>query len=146
VAGLYTVDASVFVNAFNAGERGGEQSRRFLTAAQQGGATVVVPTLLVPEVGGAITRGRQDQALARLLSLDIAGLSMVNLVAVDRALSGEARDIAVEWRLRGADSVYAAVALRFNAVLVTRDREQQERLAEILTVRSPEEALAELGV
>ena len=51
---------------------------------------------------------------------------------------------AAQYRLRGSDAVYAAVALRFGSVLVTLDREQRERLEEIVTSRYPTEILAEV--
>ena len=39
---------------------------------------------------------------------------------------------------------YAAVAWRFGTELVTRDREQRERVAELMNVHTPAEALAHI--
>jgi predicted nucleic acid-binding protein len=142
---MYTIDASVIVNAFNVGEIGHDESLAFLSAVRTEGAAIVVPTLLVPEVAGAIARGRQDAALAKSLALDLGRLAALVMISLDQSLASEARDIAVEHRLRGADAVYAAVAFRFGSTLVTRDREQRDRLAGLLNVRSPEEALADQG-
>ena len=52
---------------------------------------------------------------------------------------------AARYRLRGADAVYAGVALLFGTVLVSRDRAQLERLATALEVWEPERALARLS-
>ena len=141
VAERYTIDASVIVNAFNEGEIGQQESLAFLSAVRAAGAMVVEPTLLVPEVAGAIARGRQDANLARSVSSDIARLTTILMISLDRALASEARDVAVEHGMRGADAVYAAVALRFGSTLVTRDREQREQLSSLLTTYTPEEAL-----
>jgi predicted nucleic acid-binding protein len=140
----YTIDASVIVNAFNDGEVGHDESLAFFTAARRAGATIVAPSLLLPEVAGAVARGRQDVALARSLTRDLAELSALTLVSVDRAIATDAAELATKNRLRGADAVYGAVALRFNAILVTHDREQRDRLEDVLTMRSPEEALTEM--
>jgi len=144
MAAPYTIDASVFVNAFNVGEVGHDQSLEFVSAARARGASVVVPTLLFPEVCAAVARGRDDSAVAQALASDLANLAIVLAIPVDRLLASEASGIAATHRLRGSDAVYAAVALRFGCVLVTRDREQRERLAGILRVQTPTEALAEL--
>ncbi|HTE86297.1 MAG TPA: type II toxin-antitoxin system VapC family toxin [Dehalococcoidia bacterium] len=145
MAVTYTIDASVFVNAFNLGEVGHDTSLAFLSAARAEGASMIAPTLLLAEVAGAIARGRQDTAVARSLALDIGRLSTLIMVPLDRTLANESADVAIERRVRGADAVYAAVALRFGSTLVTLDREQRERLAPVLTTKSPEEMLAELG-
>ena len=59
------------------------------------------------------------------------------------ALAQQAADVAAQYRLRGSDAVYAAVALRFGSTLVTLDREQRERVSAVLTTRYPAEVLAE---
>ena len=49
----YTVDASVFVNAFNAHERGHSESLQILATIPRGDP-VIVPTLLVAEIASAV--------------------------------------------------------------------------------------------
>lgn len=58
---------------------------------------------------------------------------------VDRAIY-----LAATARLRGADAVYAAVAERYHTTLITLDRQQLERLAPIVRVLCPADALLEL--
>ena len=73
----------------------------------------------------------------------IKQMPYLTLVAIDSVLAGAAADIAAQHRLRGSDAVYAAVALRFGATLVTLDREHLTRLNTLLPVRTPAQALAE---
>lgn len=68
--------------------------------------------------------------------------SNVRFVALDSDHARDAVNVATRSRLRGSDAVYAAVALRYGAVLVTRDGEMRQRLANVLTVQTPEESLA----
>ena len=56
---------------------------------------------------------------------------------MDESLAGLAVDIAAQRPLRVSDAVYAAVALRFGTELITLDREQLERLPEVVPVRAP---------
>jgi predicted nucleic acid-binding protein len=137
LAKTYTVDASVFLNAFNPYEEGHETSHEFLAHLQQDALPVIVPTLLLPEVAAAVSRGRQDEVLARDFALALSRLPHLILVPLDETLARQAMDVAAGHRLRGSEAVYAAVALRFGSVLVTLDREQHERLAAVIVADHP---------
>lgn len=139
---LYTVDASVFLNAFNPYEAGHEISRSFLRRLQDQAMPVVVPTLLLPEVAAAVRRGRGDESLARQFALALSRLPHLVWIPLDMALARQAADVAARHRLRGSDAVYAAVALRFGCALVTLDREQRERVSGLVPAYFPEEVEA----
>ncbi len=138
--GPFTVDASVFLNAFNPYEAGHEESHRLLTRLQTEAIPIVVPTLLLPEVAGTVARGRQDSLLASKFAHAVSRLSHVVFVPLDAALAQRALEVAAEYRLRGSDAVYATVALQFGSTLVTLDREQRERAAKVVPTRRPSEA------
>lgn len=143
MASTYTVDASVFLNAFNPYEAGHEASHRFLAGLQEQAVPIIVPTLLLPEVAAAVSRGREDESLAREFAAALNRLPHLVWVPLDTTLAQQATDVAAQFRLRGSDAVYAAVALRFGTTLLTLDRQQRERVGKVLTARSPAEALAE---
>jgi len=143
VASVYTIDASVFLNAFNPYEAGHEESHRWLAQLQEQATPIIAPTLLLPEVAAAVSRGREDEDLARQFATSLSRLPHLVLVPLDTALAQQAADVAARYRLRGSDAVYAAVALRFGSTLVTLDREQRERVAEALTAHDPAEVLAD---
>jgi hypothetical protein len=71
VASTYTVDASVFLNAFNPYEAGHEESHRLLARLQDEATPIIVPTLLLPEVAASMRRS--PCVLAVRLSLWIGG-------------------------------------------------------------------------
>jgi predicted nucleic acid-binding protein len=54
-------------------------------------------------------------------------------------------ELAADRALKGADSVYVAVARRHGATLVSLDREQRVRAAPIISVMTPQEALTRLA-
>lgn len=143
MADIYTVDASVFLNAFNPYEAGHEESHRLLTLLQEQTSPIIVPTLLLPEVAATIGRGRQDAELTREFTTALSRLPHLVLIPLDITLAQQAADVAAQYRLRGSDAVYAAVALRFGSTLITLDREQRERVADVLPARYPAEILRE---
>lgn len=61
----FTVDASVFLNAFNPSEAGHAESQRALAWLQEQATPIIVPTLVLPKVAATIRRVRGDAALAR---------------------------------------------------------------------------------
>jgi predicted nucleic acid-binding protein len=70
----YTIDASVFINAFNPAEAGHADSQRLLAQLRSQAAPLIAPTLLLPEVAAAIRRGRGDEALARQFTAALSRL------------------------------------------------------------------------
>jgi len=144
MSATFTVDASVFVNAFNRHEAGHADSRRLLDALRERSYPIVAPTLLLPEVAATVARGLGEAGLAIRFALGISRLPHLVLVTLDSALARQAAQLAATNGLRGADSVYAAVARRFGSVLVTLDREQHTRAAPAVATRFPRDALREM--
>lgn len=141
---MITVDASVHVNALNPTEAGSAESKAFLEWLQQTGQPVTSPTLLLVEVAAAVARSQDDsrrgiEAMQRLQKLP--GHTWLSL---DRSLAALAARLAAQYRLRGADAVYAAVTQHTGSILISTDRQQLERLQEAIPVMSPAQALQEL--
>lgn len=144
MTGPFTVDASVVINAFNPSEAGHSESQRFLAHLQSEAIPIIAPTLLLPEVAATISRGIGDPELAQRFTMTLAALPHLVLVNLDINLARRTVDIASQHRLRGSDAVYATVALQFGSKLITLDREQRERVAEIIVTQYPTEALGDL--
>src|ERR1700674_4620129 len=86
----YTVDASVFVNAFNLHEEGHAESLQILAAIQERGDPVIVPTLLVPEIVSAVARASDDSVGALRYATAAAALPHLTLVALTPAMARQA--------------------------------------------------------
>jgi predicted nucleic acid-binding protein len=141
----YTVDASVFVNAFNPREDGHAESLRVLELIQRRGDPVIVPTLIIPEIAAALARASDDSVGAFQYSQATAALPHLTLVSLTPTMARQAAELAAVHRLRGADAVYLAVARRYGTTLLSRDAEQLTRGIAVATCQSPEEALAAAG-
>ena len=142
---IFTVDASVFLNAFNPYEAGHAESRRFLAYLQEQAIPIIVPSLVLPEVAAAIGRGSGNVELAREFASKLEHLPHLVLVPLDAVLARQAVDVAAVHQLRGSDAVYIATALRFGSMLATLDHEQHDRAAAALKTVYPAEALTEFG-
>jgi predicted nucleic acid-binding protein len=138
---VFTVDASVYVNALNSAEKGSLESERFLEYIFQRPWPVYSPTLLLVEMAAAISRVFDDARRGLALAQAARALPGQIWVPLEESLADEASRLAAEHRLRGADAVYAAVANRYRTALVTCDRQQLDRLRPALPVLTPAEAL-----
>jgi predicted nucleic acid-binding protein len=132
-----TIDASVFVSAFTPSEPAHKASKAFMLDVRQQTAPIIVPVLVLPEISAALARGQNKPDLGKAFVQELKGLPNTTFIDLDSSLADLAVEVAAQYRLRGSDSVYAAVALRFGAELVTLDREQLERLPKALTVKTP---------
>ena len=134
-----TIDASVFVAAARESEEHYTISRRFLQRVRAQAVPVVCPTLVLPECAAAIARPTHDSVLASELVLLVESFVGLQLAALELSLARRAAEIATEHRLRGADSVYVAVAESFSATLVTWDTEMLQRAPAVVPTTTPAE-------
>lgn len=141
---MFTVDASVWVNAFDQREPGHQVSRQFLEVVQRQALPVIVPNLVLAEVAGAIGRTRREPAQAQGFAMALSRLPHVTVRALDEECARQALTLAAQNGLRGADAVYAAVAHGAGSTLVTLDREHLTRLVNLLPVCTPAVALESL--
>lgn len=141
---MYTVDASVWVNAFDQREVGHADSRQFLQILNKRKIQIAVPTLLLVEVAGTISRTRGDAGQAIAFATALITLPHVTLYDLDNTAASQAFTLAANQKLRGADAVYAALALQVGSTLVTLDKEQLNRLAGVVTAIAPVDAVAQL--
>ena len=129
------------MNAFNPHEDGHAESLTILAAIQEGGDPVIVPTLLLPEIGSAVARASDDSAGALQYANATVALPHLTLVSLTSAMARQAAELAAAHRLRGADAIYLAVARRYGTTVVSRDEEQRSRGSAIVICQTPEEAL-----
>ena len=141
MAPTFTIDASVWLNAFNPYEVGYGDSYRVLARLQAKTVPIIVPTLLLAEVAAAVQKGRGDDDLSLRFTASLARLRHLVWIPLDGTLARRAAELAARHGLRSSDAVYVAVAQRFGSGLITRDRQQRERTEGVLEVWHPAEWL-----
>ena len=132
-----TVDASVFVSAFTPSELSHRESKAFMLGIRDQSIPIIVPVLVLPEISAALSRGQSKPELGLAFVEELRNFPNTTFIDVDDGIASLAVDIAANNRLRSSDAVYAAVALRFGAELITLDKEQLVRLPKVLSVRKP---------
>lgn len=133
---MNVVDASVWVSYYNAADVNNAASATWFKQQLNSQTPLVIPTLALLEIGGAIAR-RIGQTQARNIISNLSSLSYLIIIEVDDTLGRQAATLAIDLRLRGADAVYVAVAQYFNLPLITWDAEIINRSKSLIQVNTP---------
>jgi predicted nucleic acid-binding protein len=128
------VDASIWVSRLVPQDEHHQRCQEWLQQQRAAGVTLVSPALLLPEVAGAIARRTGHSALAERALHSLRELPGLRLVEMNETLIQLAARLAAAHGLRGADSVYAAVAQHLNLPLATLDADQQARAEQVVRI------------
>jgi predicted nucleic acid-binding protein len=142
---VYTLDANIYARDIDPNDPHYDDCHALIERLKQGDQRVIVPTLLLAELAASISRVRRDPIRARITIEALQSLPFLTFIDLDRVLGQAAAEIAADRAVKGADAVYIAVARLYGSTLVTLDQEQARRAAPIVTVMTPQEALAALS-
>jgi predicted nucleic acid-binding protein len=134
---MIVIDASVWIGALLPIDVNHQSSNRWVNNHISKNIPHYLPTLGLAEVAGSIAR-RNNSSSEGINALNyIIGLNSIRLIDVDRSLGELAARLASNLRLKGADSVYVAVALQLNIPLLTWDKELLNRANAVIPVQTP---------
>jgi predicted nucleic acid-binding protein len=122
----FVLDASVWVARLVPQDEFHQAVKEWMAYQRQEDGQFVSPSLLLAEVAGAISR-RTNASFGRRALHQLSILPGLRIVEMKNALMQTAADLAANLGLRGADSVYVAVAKQLDIPLLTLDIEQKER-------------------
>lgn len=138
---MYCIDASVLTNSQMEHEEFHEYSKKLMGIIKDKGITVFIPEIALPEIASALARGTDDTENALAFVNELKLLPNFVFIPVDRELADLASRLAAEYRLRGCDAVYVAVASLFNTKLISLDKQQRERASNCIDALTPQEEL-----
>ncbi len=134
---MAVIDASVYVALVNEQEDAHEASISWFHKAVLSGESMVAPVIILAEVAAAISRGVGNPVLAHRTISQLQNSRIIRLQQVSAELGARAAAIAADYKIRGCDSIYVALAEQMGSVLVTLDGQQLERGTEVIEVRVP---------
>jgi predicted nucleic acid-binding protein len=138
---VLTLDANIWVAAFDSRDGFHARSVAFLRAVARKGLRLHGPAFAALEVACALARRARDSTVGAAAHERLRAHPALLLHPIDDHYLSTAREIGVRRLLRGGDALYAATAALLDAPLVTWDDELVQR-AEALT---PDTWLAEHG-
>ena len=134
---MAVIDASVYVALINAKEVGHTSSWVWFEQTKKEKEMIAAPVILLAEVAAALSRGVGDLSLAHRVVGQLKRSRVIELVPITLALAEQAAVIAGDYRIRGCDAIYVALASQLTDCLITLDQQQLERAAAIVDIRKP---------
>ena len=131
------VDASVWVSRLIPADAHHAVSSAWLQQRALIGQPLVSPVIVLSEITGAIARRIGKPEIAHNALAGILRLPALRLVDINRQLAQSAAELAADYRLRGADAIYVALARELSLPLVSLDIEQRERVSSVVTTLAP---------
>ncbi len=138
---VYVIDASVFLASVQQPEPAHADARALLQQIATRKWQVYAPTIVLPEITGSIARNSGSLARAQNFIWFIRRQIHIEITNVDERLGNLAAALAAQQYIRGCDAVYVALAQMRNAVLITLDHEQRQRVPPGVIARTPAEEL-----
>lgn len=129
------VDASIWVSRLVPQDEHHERCQKWLLQQRAAGVTLVSPSLLLPEVAGAISRRTGDAALADRAVKNLQALPGLRLIEMNQTVVQADAQLAASCGMRGDDSFYAAVAHQLNIPLATLDADQRSKAGKIVDIQ-----------
>lgn len=134
-AGMIVVDASVWVARLVPQDRFHQPARDWMAARRAENTLLISPSLLLVEVGGAISRRTNNPELAGRVLASLVQMPGLRLIEMERGLVEAAAALAAQLALCGADAVYVAAAEYLNLPLCTLDDDQARRADYRVTIQ-----------
>ncbi|MCA9951618.1 MAG: type II toxin-antitoxin system VapC family toxin [Anaerolineales bacterium] len=106
---------------------------RIIEAKQQ----VSAPSIILSEVAAPLGRAHNKPQVGEKLVQHIMNSPYMNLIPVSIPLAKRAAIIGANYKIRGCDAIYVALAELLDEELVTLDQQQAERAKSIVRVYHP---------
>jgi len=136
---MICIDASVLVAYSLPQDTFHDASRQFVRRIFVKDVPRCAPVLIVPECTGPVARRTGDAEMGDDTGVFVEHFFEGGLDPISLPLGKRAARIAGRHRLRGADSIYVAMAEAHDATLVTWDQEMLDRGAAVVSTRTPEQ-------
>ncbi len=131
------VDASVWVSWFVAWDVNYNASRQWMERYVTQGGQLVAPAFLLVEAAAAISRRTREPAMARGAVRELYYVPAIRFQSPNSTLFWGEVEIAADLHLRAGDAAYIALARQLNIPLVSWDREQLQKAANLTAAYTP---------
>jgi predicted nucleic acid-binding protein len=134
---MAVVDASVILAAILPGEPDHKASKAWLDNLIRSGNQFSAPAILLSEVAAPLGRAYNQPNQAKQLINILMSAPYANLVPITLPLASRAAIIAADYKIRGCDSLYVALAESLNEELITLDKQQGKRANSLIQANHP---------
>jgi predicted nucleic acid-binding protein len=134
---MAVVDASVFISAILPNDINHNASKVWFDSLFNTGGFFFTPTIFLSEIAAPLSRAHNQPNLAKHLVQSLMNSPIIKLQPVTDKIASRAGIIATDYKIRGCDAIYVALAEALNEDLLTWDKQQRERAKPIINAYHP---------
>jgi predicted nucleic acid-binding protein len=131
---MYVLDASFIISAVLATQPLHNESKNFLDKIKRDNLLVFESEIVLPEIASALTRITNQHEEAIQFRREFRNIPNFYFISIDSYLSNIAVGYSAKLKLKGADSIYVALAYERGATLVTLDKQQYNKAKDFINV------------
>ncbi len=120
---IFSLDASVFVSAFQKTEKHNLAAKEILAKISSERISLVSHALFFFEILSSMQRKTGDSSVTMKAMAIAKSLPAAKYVTIDQRLYASQESFVALLGLKGADAIYVAIANRYKAPLITFDQE-----------------------
>lgn len=125
------IDSSILISLFSEKDEFHKIAVKIIDQIKKTNAEIHIPTLVLPEVCGGITRVTQDKRKAELAKNQIekwieSGFFIVEEITKERMVNSAV--FAIKHAIKGADAIFSSLALEKEAYLVSFDDKLKKKI------------------
>ncbi len=136
-ASTIVIDTSVWVSWLLPTDSNHTVARNWINQHIQNGGSFISPTMLVIETASSIARVTNRLTFATSAASQLYTIPFITLVPISQSLVDETVTVAAQYKLRGADAIFVALAKIRDIPLVSFDHEQLTRPANVIATIRP---------
>lgn len=134
---MAVVDASVYLAAVLESDQNHKVSKAWLDSLINSKDRFSAPVIILSEVAAPISRAFNQPTQAKRLVHSMMNAKFIELLPLTIPLANRAAIIAADYKIRGCDSIYVALAEALNEDLITWDKQQRERAKSLVNAYHP---------
>lgn len=138
---MIVIDASVWISTLRPDEIHHRVSLEWVITWTSSNRSLSVPAHFPAEITGALGRQQVDRQYILEVLDEILREPPITIHPIVFALGERAAHVALGTGIRGSEAIYVALSEQLAVPLVTWDREQLERVGQIIKVMTPAQAL-----
>ncbi len=134
---MAVVDTSVLFSALIPIDMHHESCKAWLDKIIEANQQISVPSIILSEVATPLGRAHNQPQVAEKLVQYLMNAYIINLMPVSIPLAKRAAIIGANYKIRGCDAIYVALAEMLDEELITLDIQQGERAKTLIQVSHP---------
>lgn len=134
---MFCIDVSVIISALRPQEPYSENSRAFLDRARENQSKIFLPEIALTEIASGLYRATKNANFISEIISSLRSTPAFYFVAVDSKIVNQAVNVILKTGLRSLDALYIALAIEYNLVLITLDKEQASKGGRLIRIETP---------